>query len=168
MLNDILKYAGLFILLFAIQVLLLNNIQFSGFVNPYVYILFILLLPFETSAWLVLVLSFFTGLLMDFATGIPGLHTSATVLAGFLRPYVLNVISPHDGYEQGDLPGIKTYGFRWFITYIMVMVFVHHLALFYIEVFRFEYFFRTLLRVLLSTAFSILFILIIQTVILRR
>jgi len=168
MLNDILKYAGLFILLIAAQVLLFNNIQFSGFVNPYVYILFILLLPFETSSWLVLLLSFFTGLVMDFASGVPGLHTSATVLAGFLRPYVLNVISPHEGYEQGDLPGIKTYGFRWFITYIFILVLIHHFALFYIEVFRFEYFFRTLLRVILSTGFTILFIIILQTVILRR
>ena len=168
MLNEILKYTGLFILLIALQVLLFNNIQFSGFVNPYIYILFILLLPFETSSWSVLLLSFLTGLVMDFASGVPGLHTSATVLTGFLRPYVLNVISPHEGYEQGDLPGIKTYGFRWFITYVLILVLIHHFALFYIEVFRFDYFFRTLLRVLLSAGFTILFIILIQTIILRR
>ncbi|HCC71478.1 MAG TPA: rod shape-determining protein MreD [Bacteroidales bacterium] len=168
MLNDILKYTGLFILLLAIQVLLLNNIQFSGFVNPYIYILFIILLPFETPSWLILILSFSTGIVIDVTSGTLGLHTSATVLAGFARPYILNLVSPHEGYEQGDLPGIKTYGFRWFLTYVLILVTIHHLALFYIEVFRFEYFFRTLLRVLLSAGFTILFIIIIQVIIIRR
>lgn len=168
MLNIILKYTGLFILLLAIQVLLLNNIQFSGFVNPYIYILFILLLPFETTSWMVLILSFLTGLVMDILSGTLGLHTSATVFAGFLRPYVLNFVAPHEGYEQGDLPGIKPYGFRWFITYVVIIVALHHLFLFYVEVFKFEYFFRTLLRVLVSTVFTLVFIVIVQSVIIRR
>ena len=168
MLNTILKYTGLFILLIAIQVLLMNNIQFSGFVNPYIYILFILLLPFEASSWLILILSFITGFVIDLTSGNMGLHISATVFAGFLRPYVLNLVSPHEGYEQGDLPGLKAYGFRWFITYILIIVFFHHLTLFYLEVFRFEYFFRTLLRVLLSTGFTVLFIIIIQALVIRR
>ncbi|MEE4215043.1 MAG: rod shape-determining protein MreD [Bacteroidales bacterium] len=168
MLNTILKYTGLFILLLAIQVLLLNNIQFSGYVNPYVYILFILLLPIETPSWLLLILAFMTGLTVDLTSGTLGLHTSATVFAGFIRPYVLNVLSPHEGYEPGDMPGIGTFGLRWFITYVLVIVLLHHIFLFYIEVFRFEYFFRTLLRALLSTGFSVLFIIIVQSIIIRR
>jgi len=168
MLNTILKYAGLFILLLAIQVLLMNNIQFSGFINPYVYVLFILLLPFETEYWLILLLSFFTGLVIDLTSGTLGLHAAATVFAGFLRPYVLNLVSPREGYEKGDLPGLKAYGFRWFITYVLIIVVSHHLVLFYLEVFRFDYFFRTLLRVVLSSGFTILFIIIIQSIIIRR
>ncbi|HKL67407.1 MAG TPA: hypothetical protein VJ877_05900 [Bacteroidales bacterium] len=168
MLNDILKYTGLFIVLLAIQVLLMNNIQFSGYVNPYVYILFILLLPFEISSWLVLLLSFATGLVIDVSSGTLGLHTAATVFAGFSRPWVLKLIAPHDGYETGDLPGIKTYGFRWFISYIIIITLLHHFALFYLEVFRFDYFFRTLLRVISSSGFTVLFIIIIQALIVRR
>lgn len=168
MLNNILKYTGLFILLFTIQVLLMNNIQFSGFVNPYIYVLFILLLPFETPSLIILLISFFTGLIIDLTSGTLGLHASATVVAGFLRPYVLNLVSPHEGYEQGDKPGLKTYGLRWFMTYILIIVFFHHLVLFYVEAFRFEFFFRTLLRVFLSTVFTFLFIIIIQSIIIRR
>lgn len=168
MLNTIFKYTGIFILLFAIQVLLMNNIQFSGFVNPYIYILFILLLPFETPSWLLLIIAFFTGLLVDLTMGTPGLHASATVFAGFLRPYVLKLVAPREGYESGDKPGINTNGFRWFLMYVLVIVFLHHLALFYIEVFRFDYFFRTMLRALLSTGFSIVFIIIIQLLVIRR
>lgn len=168
MLDTILKYTGLFILLLAIQVLLMNNIQFSGYVNPYIYILFILLLPIETPSWLLLILSFITGLIVDLTSGTLGLHTSATVFAGFIRPYVLNIFSPHEGYETGDLPGIRTFGLRWFISYVLVIVLLHHMVLFYIEVFTFDYFFRTMLRVLLSTGFTVLFIIIVQSIIIRR
>jgi rod shape-determining protein MreD len=85
MINSILRLGLIFILLILFQVLLFNNIQFSGYVNPYVYIMFILLLPVEIPSWLLLLLSFATGLIMDFFSGSPGMHTSATVFAGFIR-----------------------------------------------------------------------------------
>jgi hypothetical protein len=90
------------------------------------------------------------------------MHTFATVLAGFVRPYVLRLVSPRDGYESGPDPSMMIYGFRWFMTYALLVVLIHHFALFYIEVFRFADFFRTMLRVLLSTVFSMTFILLIE------
>ena len=58
MINSILRFVLIFILLVFAQVILFNNIQFSGYVNPYVYIIFILLLPVEIPAALLLFLSF--------------------------------------------------------------------------------------------------------------
>jgi rod shape-determining protein MreD len=162
MINSILRFGLIFILLILLQVLLLNNIQFSGYVNPYVYIMFILLLPIEIPSWLLLLLSFATGLIIDFFSGSTGMHTSATVLAGFVRPYILRIVSPKDGYESGSDPSMMIYGFRWFFFYALLMVLIHHTTLFYIEVFRFADFFRTMLRVLLSTMFSMTFILLIE------
>jgi len=162
MINSILRFGLIFILLILLQVLLLNNIQFSGYINPYVYVLFILLLPVEIPSWLLLLLSFATGLIMDFFSGSPGMHSSATVVAGFVRPYILRGVSPRDGYDPGSDPSMLTYGFRWFLTYTLLIVLVHHTALFYLEVFRFTDFFRTMLRVLLSSLFSITFIILIE------
>jgi len=162
MINRILRLGLLFILLFLLQVLLFNNIQFSGYVNPYIYIMFILLLPFELPSWILLILSFATGLTMDLFSGTPGMHTSATVLAGFIRPYVLRITSPRDGYETGAGPSMIVYGFRWFLIYASILVFVHHLALFYLEVFRLAGFFSTLLRVILSSLFSVSFIILLE------
>jgi hypothetical protein len=99
---------------------------------------------------------------MDFFSGSPGIHSSATVLAGFVRPYVLRVISPRDSYETGSNPSMLTYGFTWFLAYTSIIVLVHHTALFYLELFRFADFFRTMLRVLLSSLFSITFILLLE------
>jgi hypothetical protein len=124
--------------------------------------MFILLLPIEIPSWLLLLLSFATGLIIDLFSGSTGMHTSATVLAGFVRPYVLRIVSPKDGYESGSDPSMMIYGFRWFFFYALLMVLIHHTTLFYIEVFRFADFFRTMLRVLLSTMFSMTFILLIE------
>jgi rod shape-determining protein MreD len=162
MINSILRFGLIFILLILLQVLLFNNIQFSGYVNPYVYIMFILLLPVEIPSWVLLLLSFTTGLIIDIFSGSPGMHTSATVLAGFVRPYALRIVSPRDGYEPGSDPSMLIYGFRWFFSYALLIVVVHHTTLFYLEVFRFADFFRTMLRVLLSTLFSMSFILLIE------
>ncbi|MCJ7449790.1 MAG: rod shape-determining protein MreD [Bacteroidales bacterium] len=162
MINNTLRFGLIFILLILFQVLLFNNIQFSGYVNPYVYIMFILLLPIELPAWLLLILSFITGLIIDFFSGSLGMHTASSVLAGFVRPYVLQILSPRDGYEPGSEPSIIIYGFRWFLIYTIIIVLIHHTALFFLEVFRFTEFFRTLLRVLLSSLFSVTFILFID------
>jgi rod shape-determining protein MreD len=124
--------------------------------------MFILLLPVEIPSWVLLLLSFATGLIIDFFSGSPGMHSSATVLAGFVRPYVLRAISPRDGYEPGSDPSMLIYGFRWFLTYTLLIVLIHHTALFYLEVFRFTDFFRTMLRIILSSMVSVIFILLIE------
>ena len=162
MINSILRFGLLFIILILLQVLLFNNIQFSGYVNPYVYLMFILLLPVEIPSWILLLLSFTTGLVVDLFSGSPGMHCSATLLAGFARPYVLAVVSPRDGYEGRSEPSMISFGFRWFLTYTLLIVLIHHTALFYLEVFRFTDFFRTLLRVLLSSLFTVIFIMFIE------
>jgi rod shape-determining protein MreD len=162
MINSIFRYSIIFIILILFQVLLFNNIQFSGYVNPFIYIMLIMLLPVEISPWILLLISFFTGLTIDFFTATPGLHTSASVLTGFLRPYILRLIAPRDGYDAGALPSMEIYGFRWFLFYTIIIVFVHNFALFYLEVFRFADFFRTLLRVLLSSLFTAVIILLAE------
>jgi rod shape-determining protein MreD len=162
MINSVLRFGLIFILLVLLQILLFNNIQFSGYVNPYVYIMFILLLPVEIPSWLLLLLSFAMGVLIDIFSGSPGMHSSATVFAGFVRPAVLRLVAPRDGYEGKSEPSIVSYGIRWFLIYTVLMVLIHHFALFYLEVFRFTDFFRTLLRVLLSTIFTSAFIMMIE------
>jgi rod shape-determining protein MreD len=162
MINSILRFGLIFVILILLQVLLFNNIQFSGYVNPYVYLMFIILLPVEIPSWILLLLSFGTGLIVDLFCGSPGMHSSATLLAGFVRPYILAIVSPRDGYEGRAEPSMMNYGFRWFLTYTVLIVFVHHTALFYLEVFRFTDFFRTFLRVLLSSFFTVIFIMFFE------
>lgn len=144
-----------FVLLVFIQVAILNNIQISGFINPYVYVLFVLLLPFETPNWLLLLLSFFLGLSIDIFSNTLGMHASASVFMAYLRPYVLNYLSLREGYEQGTRPGVFHYGFAWFFKYCIALVLAHHSFLFFIEVFSFSSFSETLVRILFSSFFTL-------------
>ncbi len=157
-----------FVLLVLVQVFIFNNIQFSGYINPYVYVLFILLLPFETPGWLLLTLAFLLGFSIDILSGTLGMHTAATVFMAFLRPFVLQVFSPRDGYETGTYPRVHYYGFNWFLKYAAILILAHHLVLFYLEIFRFSDFFSTLLRVLLSTVLSLTLIMLSQYIIYRE
>jgi rod shape-determining protein MreD len=151
-----------FVLLILAQVLVFNNIEISGYINPYIYILFILLLPFETPDWLMLVLAFLLGLTVDIFSETMGMHTTATVFMAFIRPFVLSVIAPRDGYESGSYPRIHYFGFSWFLKYTAVLVFLHHWFLFTVEVFRLSEFFSIFFRSLLSAALTLVFIIISQ------
>lgn len=160
--NDIVANSIRFIFLVLFQVLVLNNIQLSGFLNPFLYILFILMLPFHTPKWLVLILAFILGLCIDMFSDTGGLHAAACVVMGFARQPILNLIAPNDGYDVVHRPTLKQFGFGWFLTYAGILVLVHHFVLFYLEVFTFSHFFLTLLRILLSSIFTLILIFISQ------
>ncbi len=168
MINLLPRNIARFVILIAAQLLIFNSIQFSGYINPYIYVLFILLLPFETPKWLLLITAFLLGFIMDIFSDTPGMHTAATVFMAFLRPFVLNLISPREGYESGTFPRIFYYGVNWFTRYALILIFAHHFVLFYIEIFRFGNFFSTFFRVILSTVMSLIFIVLSQFFIYRR
>lgn len=166
--NRILLNILRFFTLVILQVLVFNQIQFSGFINPYIYILFILLMPFETPGWMGLLVGFLLGITIDLASNTFGMHAMATVFLAFIRPYVLNALSPRDGYETGTFPRISYMGFQWFVKYTFILVLAHHMVLFYVEIFRISEFFTTLLRVLLSTLFTFSFLVISQFFVYRK
>lgn len=157
-----------FLILILFQVLVLDNIQMGGYLNPYLYVLFIILMPFETPRWLMLITAFLLGLSVDLFTNTLGMHIAASVFMAFLRPWILSIFAPRDGYEPDTFPRIFFYGFNWFLRYSLVMVFFHHLALFYIEVFHFQDFLSTFLRVILSTLVSTSTIVLSQYFIFRK
>ncbi len=150
------------LVLIPLQVFLLEHINIGGSVNPYIYVLFILLLPFETPGWLLLLLAFFLGIIIDLFCGTIGMHAAATVLLAFLRPFVIRIISTHKEFESGMQITIFETGFRWFFLYTIILILVHHIALFYIEAFRFSGFFRTLTMAIYSALFTTLLIIIFQ------
>lgn len=168
MIKDFGKYAVIFVALVLVQVLILNNIQFSGLINPYIYILFILLLPFTIPGYMLLGLSFLLGISIDIFSNTPGIHAGASVLLGFIRPGIARLISSRELIEKGITPGMAQLGFASFLKYTVISVLVHHLFLFYAEAFSFGGFFETLIRYMLSSVFSIVIILSSQFIIFKN
>jgi len=161
------KYSLMFLVFVLIQVLILNQIQLGGFLIPYMYILFILLLPVSTPGYLIVLLSFFTGLTVDLFLNSPGIHASATLFMSIFRGSLIKSISKKEE-NANDFPGLKQNGIRWFLTYIFIMVVIHHIFLFYMEVFTLNNFLFTLFRSLLSSIFTIIIIVLSQFIIFRE
>lgn len=162
MINEIIKQLIRFAFLLFLQVLVLNNIQFSGYINPYLYILFILMMPFDTPAWIVLLSGFLMGISVDTFMNTAGMHAAATVFMAFVRSYVLKLFAPREGYEFGTEPTLRYMGPAWYISYSGILVAIHHFIFFYIEVFRFSEFFSTFLRVILSFLFTMVLVMLSQ------
>jgi rod shape-determining protein MreD len=168
MIRELARYLFLFILLILAQVLIFNNIEFSGYINPYVYVLFVLLIPFNTPGFFLLISAFALGLIVDLFMGTPGVHSSATTLMAFSRRSVMALFSPREGYQSGTFPRILHFGPEWFIKYTVTLVLIHHFTLFYLEVFTLHQFFGTFLRALLSSLLTSLIIVFSQFFIFRR
>jgi len=160
--NEIIKNSIRFILLVLLQVLIVQNIRLGPYIILFPYILFILLLPFETPKLIVMLIAFFTGLMIDIFYDTAGMHAAVCTLIGFARHYILKLLSPREGYDPGLTPTIHSMGSVWFITYAASIIFIHHLFFFYLEIFRFSEFFTTLLRVFLSTIGTFVFVYVIQ------
>jgi rod shape-determining protein MreD len=167
-LNEIIRNIIRFILLVAVQVLIINNIELGRFINPFLYVLFIIILPFETPKWAVLFSAFLIGITMDMFSDTGGMHAAACVFMGYIRPGVLKLFSPRDGYEFGTQPTVQYLGVPWFLSYAGILVLSHHLILFYVEVFRFSEFFSTLMRVLISSFFTLLLVIVTQYLFYRK
>jgi len=164
--RQIIKYGLMFIGLVLIQVLVMNHIQFSGFVNPYIYILFVLLLPLNSPRYVVLIFAFLLGISIDIFSNSLGIHAFATVFAAYFRPFVIHLISSHEE-DMSDYPGLMQNKIRWFLGYITIMVVIHHMVLFYLEIFTLHNFFETLFRILLSSIFTIFAIVLSQFIVFR-
>ncbi len=162
MITELLVFLFRFLILILVQVVVLNNVQFSGFINPFVYIMFIMMLPVRMPKTFLLLAAFLTGLVVDVFSNTMGMHAAACVFMAYVRPTVLRIMAPRDGYETESSPSVKELGFTWFLIYAAALTFIHHFILFYIEVFRFSEFFTTLLRVLLSSVATLLTIMISQ------
>lgn len=153
------NFVRFFFLIF-LQALVLNHIYLGGLINPYLYIYFILLLPFSVPGWMLLLSSFLMGVGVDLFTNTLGLNAAACVLMAFFRPMVINLVSSDANSLIGETPSLRNQGVKWFIYYAAILTLIHHFALFYLEVFRFSEFLMTFLRVILSAAFTMMLIMI--------
>ncbi len=160
MIRMLFKYGVMALLLILIQVLVLNNFQYSIYVNPYLYVLVILLLPVDMNNQLLLTLGFFLGLSIDLFTSTYGMHASATVFLCFLRPFILTILSPRDGYEVNEVPHFQSQGYYWFIVYSGALILAHHLFLFFVEAFRFAPFWQIMGRVFSSSFVTLVLVII--------
>ena len=157
-----------FLMLLLLQALVIDHVDLAnGWVVPYLYVLFLLMLPLDTPAWATLLIGFCTGFVMDLFSSTPGLHASACTVLAYARTLLLRALAPREGYDQGQRATVADMGLAWFMTYAGLLVLLHHVWLFYMEVFRFDGFLITLVRVIASTAATLVLCLLAQLLMAR-
>ena len=122
--QDRLKIVLNFFLLIAVQILILNNIQLFGLINPYLYILFIITLPMFVSPGFMLLLAFVLGGIIDVFSHSYGIHMAATVLVAFIRPYIMGLFASREDMEK-SAPTYRNFGIS-FLKYALLIVVIHH------------------------------------------
>lgn len=158
---NILQVISLFIYLFY-QVLVLQSVVLFHTAFCFLYVAYLLLLPVETNSLLLMVIGFLMGFAVDLFYESIGLHAFACVLIMYLRNYWLGSITPQGGYDSNASPSMRLAGIQWFLVYVMPMIFLHHLVLFFFEAGGFGMFWFTNLKVVASTFFTTLALLIAQ------
>jgi rod shape-determining protein MreD len=118
------------------QVFILNHVEIAGGMYIMTYPLFLLLLPFEMSTVVLMLIAFLFGLTIDAFSNTFGLHASAAVVFAFFRPLVFKLFSPRDGYENVETSTIYSMGFRWFLYAFGLLLLIHHTWYFIIEQFK--------------------------------
>lgn len=156
------KYFIVFVLIVLTQGLVLNPMELDETLNPMIYPLLILTLPFELSILATLIISLIIGLSIDAFSNTFGLHASAAMFIGYVRPVLLRYIKPRDGYDNTLLATIHDMGATWFLAYGSLFLFLHHLWFYSFEIFRFDMIFFILAKTFFSTLFSLTLVIVLQ------
>jgi len=153
--------------LLLIQILLLRNLSFYNLATPFVYILFLLLVPFGTPNLLLYLIAFITGLTLDAFYDTLGVHTAACVTLAFVRISFISVTMNRDGFDEPE-PTLGNMGIKWFSLYALLCTLAHHFVLFFLETFRLAEFSYTLLRCFFSIIFTLFTVILIEFVFYNR
>ena len=159
-----------FCLFIFVQVYVLDHIPpLHRLVTPYIYFLFILWLPFRMGRRMQMLVAFALGFTLDCFTNSYGLHAAPCVLIAYLRPFLINLLISQEGAESNyNEPSIQSMGFAPYFTYVTILTFIHHCFLFFLEALQTGGYFYFILKSLSSTVISLLLILLIELIFVRK
>lgn len=154
--NKTIYFGLLFVFLVFLQAFVLNNVLFLGFVNPYLYIIFVFLYPLKRDRFTFLFVSFLLGLSIDYFSDSGGIHACSILTIAYLRLFFINFFFKK--YEADySLFKLSTEPFGKKFNYVLTLTLLHHFILFSLANFSFQ----NITQVILNTIYSSVFTLIL-------
>lgn len=149
-----------------LQIFIFNKINLFGYLNPYPYIFFILLYPVNNNKSVLLLSSFFMGIIIDMFANSGGIHALASIILVYIRPalfkFAFGVSYEYQTVKFADKISPER------ITLLLLAIFIHHFILFFFEFFRIDLIITVLLRSLANTlvtfVFSVLILYLIKPI----
>jgi len=168
--SNLIKNIVRFCLFILVQVYVLDQIPpLHQLITPYVYFLFILWLPFKMNRLVQMILAFALGFTLDCFTNSYGLHAASCVLIAYLRPFLINLLISQEGVEKNyNEPSIQSLGFTPYFTYVAILTLIHNSFLFFLQALQTGGFFYFIVKSLSSTAISLLLVLLIELIFVRK
>lgn len=157
-----------FLVFVALQVVLFKNIGYYNLISPYPYVFFLLLLPIGTSNFLLYLIAFLTGMTVDAFYDTLGVHAAASVVLAWTRIAFMRITLEPDHHDKLATPLFGEVPFRWFLPYILLTTFTHHLAMYMLAVFSFVRFHYTLFSTVFSCIFTVIIMLLFSLLLYRR
>lgn len=150
-----LQMVFLFVSMLLLQVLILNKVQFMGYINPYLYIVFVLVYPIKINRFPFLIFAFLLGLLIDTFTNSGGIHAFATLFIAYIRLFFIKSIfkKTESDYQSFSL---SLESFDKVFNYVAILTVIHHFILFILINFGFNNFINVLLNTIFSTIFTLI------------
>lgn len=141
-----------FVVLILAQVAIFNNINFLGYINPYIYIIFIFLFPIKDNRLILLLVSFLLGMTLDMFLDSGGVHAAASVFLAYSRPLLLKfsfgMLYEHQSIKFNNLE------LGSLISYVGIGTLLHHIILFSLEIFNISSVWLILKKTLFSSIFT--------------
>jgi rod shape-determining protein MreD len=150
-----------FILLVLVQVWIFNNLNLLGYINPMVYVLFLYWYPLRQNRSVFLVVSFALGFVIDIFSDTMAIHAISAMTMAYIRPLLLRFCYGNNYEFQGFSYTNTTRLQR--ITFMILLIVIHHLIFFSLEILSFYHFVLILKKVLFTSGISLLLCLLFSS-----
>lgn len=157
-----------FVLLFVLQVLILNYLEIGYGIQMMIYPLFILLLPVEMNVFYLMLIAFGLGAFIDIFSDTFGMHASSALMFAYFRPMIFKLFAPRDGYDALMETNMFQMGFGWFLRTFGILLLIHHLWFFILMIFRVSEILYILQMTGLSAVLSFILCILFQQLFLRK
>ncbi|WP_420320436.1 rod shape-determining protein MreD [Flagellimonas sp.] len=121
-----------FALLVLTQVLIFNTLNFMGFINPLVYVIFFYWYPLKSNRAIFMITSFFLGFIIDLFSDTLALHSVAALTVAYARPVIMRFCFGVN-YEFQNFSFKNTTKVQR-ITFLALLILVHQIVFFSLEI----------------------------------
>lgn len=148
------KQLGRYVVIMLLQVLLFDQLQLWGVCHPYIYILCLLMLPITLPHNIEMLIGAFAGFIMDIFCNSLGVHMASCILLMFIRPYLLGVIV-NDKDRLNEQISLRAIGMEALLKYVIILVLIHHLTVFSLAAWSWNYIGFVLMETIISSFITI-------------
>lgn len=159
---DVIKQLIQAVLIYLIQVLVFRTTSLWNAAACFIYVGFLIQLPFYIPRVALLFITFVYTFSIDIFFNTPGIHTSAALLIMYMRPSVIRLLSPQGGYESVESVNIYNMGIQWHAAYAFILIFIHTTIVFFLESLGSMHFGTTLLKIFLTALFTLITVILYQ------